>query len=364
MSDRKVTETNLHMTEDKLAQNSVQLIKYARGLAVRQVNIIQLLTYYSIGKWIVDVEQEGSERAKYGKQIIKDLSAKLNDEFRRGFSESNLENARKFYLCYKDRISETLFTEFAIKKSQTVFGKLEKERPFQLPWSHYLQLMRIKDEDERSFYEIEAKKENWSIRNLQRQYNSSYYERLALSRDKNAIVKMAKSGNVIETPQDIIKQPTVLEFLGLREDSTYSESDLETAVINKLQNFLLEMGKGYLFVARQKRISFNEDNFFCDLVLYNRILRCFVVIDFKVDKLTHQDLGQMSMYVNYYDRYEKTDDENPTIGILICKEKNDPLVEITLPKDTNIYATEYNLYIPDKKLLQKKLKEWIDEEDR
>lgn len=223
--------------------------------------------------------------------------------------------------------------------------------------------MRIKNEDERSFYEIESAKSGWSIRTLQRQYNSSLYERLALSRDKEAVMRLAKEGNIIAKPEDIVKQPTVLEFLGMEEKTEYSETELESAIIDKLQKFLLEMGKGYLFEARQKRFTFEEDNFFVDLVFYNRLLRCYVLIDLKVDKLTHQDIGQMQMYVNYYDRYEKLEDEKPTIGILLCKEKNDAMVEITLPRDANIYASEYNLYLPDKKLLQEKLREWIAEEE-
>ena len=176
-------------------------------------------------------------------------------------------------------------------------------------------------------------------------------------------MRLAREGNVIANPRDIVKQPTVLEFLGLEEKAEYSESDLETAIINKLQKFLLELGKGYLFEARQKRFTFNEDNYYVDLVFYNRLLRCYVLIDLKVDKLTHQDIGQMQMYVNYYDRYEKLDEENPTIGILMCREANDALVEITLPKDANIYASQYKLYLPDKKLLQDKLRQWIAEEE-
>ncbi len=256
-----------------------------------------------------------------------------------------------------------MFQQFAIEKTQTLFGQLEKEKPFLLSWSHYLLLMRIKNEDERSFYEIESAKSGWSIRTLQRQYNSSLYERLALSRDKEAVMRLAKEGNIIAKPEDIVKQPTVLEFLGMEEKTEYSETELESAIIDKLQKFLLEMDKGYLFEARQKRFTFEEDNFFVDLVFYNRLLRCYVLIDLKVDKLTHQDIGQMQMYVNYYDRYEKLEDEKPTIGILLCKEKNDALVEITLPRDANIYASEYNLYLPDKKLLQEKLREWIAEEE-
>lgn len=348
---------------DALVTNSIELIQYARQLAAKQVNLIQLMTYYSLGRWIVEVQQEGQERAKYGQKVIATLSEHLTEKFGRGFSETNLEYARKFYMTYADRISQTLFEKFAVEKTETVFRQLEENPPFIVSWSHYLQLMRIENKEERSFYEIESAKSGWGIRTLQRQYNSSLYERLALSRNKDAVMQLAKEGNVIVRPQDIVKQPTVLEFLGLEEKAEYSESDLETAIIDKLQKFLLELGKGYLFEARQKRFTFNEDNYYVDLVFYNRLLRCYVLIDLKVDKLTHQDIGQMQMYVNYYDRYEKLDEENPTIGILMCKEENDALVEITLPKDANIYASQYKLYLPDKKLLQEKLRQWIAEEE-
>ena len=353
-----ISDNEIH----QLVSDSIALIDYARNSIAKQVNITQIISYYTLGKWIVDCQQKGQERAQYGKKVIKTLSEKLTEQYGKGFSKTNLEYARKFFLTYENRIDQTVFEQFAIKKTQTVFGQLQENPPFILSWSHYLQLMRIEDENERNFYEIEAANSNWGIRTLQRQYNSSLYERLALSRDKNEVMKLSKEGIVVTSPQDIVKQPTVLEFLGLEEKTSYSESDLETALINKLQKFLLELGKGYLFEARQKRFTFNEDNYYVDLVFYNRLLRCYVLIDLKVDKLTHQDLGQMQMYVNYYDRYEIVEGENPTIGILMCKEKDDALVEITLPKDSNIYASEYSLYLPDKKLLQQKLKEWIAEE--
>ena len=313
-------------------------MEYARSIAARQINLVQLMTFYAIGRWIVEVEQQGESRAKYGRQIIKNLSEAMNKQFGRGFSVDTLENARKFYLTYQDRISETVFRKFAVEKSETVFLRIfEETLPFTLPWSHYLLLMRIKDENERKFYEIEATQSGWSIRTLQRQYNSSLYERLALSREKGEVLRLASEGNIVTRPQDIVKQPTVLEFLGLDEKAKFVESDLETVIINKLQKFLLELGKGYLFEARQKRFTYREENFYVDLVFYNRLLRCYVLIDLKIDKLTHQDLGQMLMYVHYYDRYEKLPDENPTIGILLCKEKDDALVEITLPENSNIY---------------------------
>ena len=221
--------------------------------------------------------------------------------------------------------------------------------------------MRVKNPQARSFYEIEAARQQWSKRQLQRQVGSCLYERLALSRDKDAVMRLANEGQTIEKPTDLLKNPLTLEFLGLKPDASYSESKLESAIIDKLQMFLLELGKGFLFEGRQKRFTFEEDNFYVDLVFYNRLLQCYVLIDLKTDKLTHQDLGQMQMYVNYFDRYVKTDFEKPTIGILLCETKNDALVELTLPKDANIYAQQYALCLPDKALLQKKLAEWIAE---
>jgi len=232
---------------------------------------------------------------------------------------------------------------------------------FNLSWSHYQILMRIDDADARRFYEIEAADQQWSVRQLQRQVGSSLYERLALSRDKDKVMTLARDGQLVENPRDIFKSPYVLEFTGLEQQSQYSETELERALIDNLQKFLLELGKGFLFEARQKRFSFDEKSFYVDLVFYNRLLQCYGLIDLKVDELKHQDLGQMQMYVNYFDRYVRKDFENPTIGILLCKEKNDSIVELTLPPDSNIYASEYSLYLPDKSLLQSKLAQWVDE---
>jgi len=218
--------------------------------------------------------------------------------------------------------------------------------------------MTIKDPDERSFYEIESRQADWDVRELKRQKASCLYERLALSRDKEGIRRLAKEGQLIVKPEDLLKEPLVLEFLGLDSQSSYSETDLEQAIINRLEHFLLELGKGFLFEARQKRFTFDEDHYFVDLVFYNRLLRCYVIIDLKLDKLTHQDLGQMQMYVNYYDREVKLPDENPTIGLLLCKSAKKTIVELTLPKDANIHAKAYSLYLPSKELLKQKLDEW------
>ena len=223
--------------------------------------------------------------------------------------------------------------------------------------------MRVDNPEARSFYEIEAQKQQWSVRQLQRQIGSSLYERLALSRDKDEIMRLAREGQTIEKPSDIIKDPLVLDFMGLKPDASYTETAIENTIIDKLQQFLMEMGKGFLFEARQKRFTFEERHFFVDLVLYNRLLQCYVLVDLKLDDLTHQDLGQMQMYVNYYDRYVRQEFEKPTIGILLCERKNEALVELTLPKDANIYAQQYALYLPDKTLLQQKLQMWIAEQN-
>lgn len=310
----------------------------------------------------MEEQQNGQDRAKYGARVIEKLSEALTNEFGRGFSRETLKNCRRFYLEYKNRIGETLFTLFAVEKSQTVFTQLNDTSPFVLSWSHYLILMRIKSEDERSFYEIEAAKSQWNVRTLQRQYSSSLYERLLLSSDKEKVMELSTQGQVIAQPSDIVKDPLVLEFLGLEEKAEYSETDLETRILDHLQEFIMELGKGFTFAYRQKRFTFDEEHFRVDLVMYNRLLRCFVLFDLKIGKLKHQDLGQMQMYVNYYDRYEKTEDENPTVGILLCQDKNDSLVELTLPEDANIYAAKYELYLPDKKLLQEKLRQWLEEE--
>lgn len=225
-------------------------------------------------------------------------------------------------------------------------------------------LISIDNADERRFYELEGAVNSWTLPELKRQFNSGLYERLALSRDKDGIRKLAEEGQTVTRPEDLLKDPYVLEFLGLDEKTRYSESDLETAIIDKIEHFLLELGKGFLFEARQKRFTFDEEHFFVDLVFYNRLLRCYVLLDLKIGKLSHQHLGQMQMYVNYFDRFVKLKNENPTIGIVLCKKKHDALVEITLPRDANILAKEYQLYLLDKELLRQKLEEWSEEAGR
>ena len=355
---------------DALFERISALIEESRKKVATAVNIAEVYTKYEIGRYIVEDEQEGKARAAYGKQVLPILSQKLTDKFGGGWSLETLKSARKFYSVYAPlAIGSTALTKSAKGTGKTnLVNSVDQiqiapaePHKFVLSWSHYLVLMRIKDDGARSFYEEECAKQNWGVRWLQRQVGSSLYERIALSSDRDKVVRMAKEGEIIEKPADIIKNPVTLEFLGLKPDAAYSETKLENAIIDKMQTFLLEMGKGFLFEARQKRFTFDEDNFYVDLVFYNRLLQCYVLIDLKVDKLTHQDLGQMQMYVNYYDRYKKQDFEKPTVGILLCKEKNDTLVELTLPKDSNVYAAQYELYLPDKKELQAKLKSWIEE---
>jgi len=359
-------------------ENVAQIIENARRFVGRTADITMCVTYFEIGRMIVEEEQGGKVRAEYGRGLLPELSAFLNSRFKKGFSETNLRNARKFYQVYADTIQQTLSAELVDseknQKQQTISAEFEKMSllkirqamsvetiPFRLGWSQYQVLMRIKNEDERRFYELEAIKGQWSVEQLKRQYHSSLYERLALSRDKDEVMRLSKEGQQMENPRDILKNPLVLEFLDLSEDTAYSETDLETAIISKLSQFLLELGTGFLFEARQKRFTYDEKHFMVDLVFYNRLLDCYVLIDLKNGELKHQDLGQMQMYVNYYDRCVKTKKENPTIGILLCKEKSDSIVEMTLPADANIYASEYSLYLPDKALLQQKLAEWVKE---
>ena len=314
-----------------------ELLQQARQGVVRAVNHAMVYTYYEIGRMIVEDEQQGKHRAEYGKQVLKELSKQLSDKFGRGFSERNLEQMRQFYLTYS--ISQKSSADFRVSE-------------FNLSWSHYLKLMRISNIEERDFYEIEASTNNWSLKELQRQCDSALYERLALSRNKEGIKQLAQHGHIIQKPIDLLKDPYVLEFLDLPEKYEYSESELEQALIDKLEHFLLELGKGFTFVGRQVRITFDEKHFKVDLVFFNRLLRCFVVIDLKIGELTHQDLGQIQMYANYYDRFVRLPEENNTIGIVICKDKSNALVEITLPEDNDsIFASRFQTVLPDKQAL-------------
>ena len=302
-----------------------EIIASARQNAVRSVDFCRVQMYWNIGKRILETEQAGRERAEYGAYLLKNLAKRLEPEYGSGFSVRQLEMCRQFYRTYP--IANTVCS--------------------QLNWSQYKLLISIPDEYKREYYQLEAINNAWTKRDLERQINSQLYERLLLSNDKETVLAVARKERTPQQPQEIIKDPMVLEFLGLERKSAYYEKDLEQALITHLQKFLLELGNGFTFVARQKRILIEDDEFFADLVFYNRLLRCFVVIELKTEKLTHQDLGQLQMYANYYDRVEKTPDENPTIGILLCTAKNDTVVKMSLPEDnTSILASQYQLYLP------------------
>ncbi len=345
-------------TNEEFLKNISDVLASARKNAKTAVNLSMVYAYYEIGRRIVEEEQNGADRASYGKYLLKELSEYLTGIYGKGFSPDNLKLMRRFYVVYSvDQIRETVFTQFKNLPS-TVDG-----RKFFLSWSHYLMLMRIKNTDERHFYEIEAVKNDWSLSELKRQYNSSLYERLALSTDKDKVYRLSTEGQKIETAQDAIKDPYVLEFLGLPELPEYSETELETRLIDHLQQFLLELGTGFTFVGRQQRFTFDEEHFIVDLVFYTRLMRSFVLFLFKIGELKHQDSGQMQMYVNYYDRKVKLPDENPTIGIILCKDKNNAVVEMTLPEDNSqIFASKYETVLPSKEDLKRLLEEQMGED--
>ena len=308
-----------------------QIINDARAHAIRSVDFCRVQMYWAIGQRIVEKEQQGKERADYGTYLIKRLAQEIEPEYGSGFGERQLKFCRQFYKTYPN-------------------GNALRS---QLNWSQYRMLIQISDPDKREYYELEAVNEGWTGRQLERQINSMLYERLLFSNDKESVLAVARKERTPETPQEIIKDPMVLEFLGLERKASYYEKDLESAIISHIADFLLEMGKGFSFVARQKRLLLEDDEFFADLVFYNRLLRSFVVIEIKNHKITHQDLGQLQMYVNYYNRYEKQPDENPTIGILLCTEKNDTMVRLALPENNNtILASKYQLYLPTEEQLR------------
>lgn len=322
-----------------------QLILDARQQVLRSVNSTMVSTYWHIGKRIIEDEQDGQKRAKYATEMLKHLSKELSKEFGEGFSQTNLRQMRHFFLAYP------------IQQMPSAELDMPKFPHPRISWSHYLFLMRLKDPNERAFYEIETAENMWNLNELKRQFNSALYQRLALSRDKEGILALSREGWTIENPADAIKEPMILEFLGLESRPSYTEEELESAIIDQLEGFLLELGKGFTFVGRQKRITFDEKHFHIDLVFYNRLLRAFVLIDLKIGELEHKDLGQMQMYVNYYDREMKLPDENRTIGIVLCRDKSNMVVEYTLPEDnTQIFASQYDLVLPSKEDFIKILK--------
>ena len=353
----------------------------------KSVDISLVVRNWLFGWYIVEFEQVGTiHKELYGTKLIKKLSERISIK---GCSQRNMASFVKFYKTYSDILqavpARSIGADISLKKilqampaqsiipqksesinnrqaspdtSQIVQKMIDKlASSFTLGWTHYVTLLTISDKNERKFYEIETANNSWGYRELERQINSSLYERLVLSKEKNQIKELSTKGQIIEKPSDIIKNPYILEFTGLEELPSYSEHQLETAIKNGLEKFLLELGKGFLFEARQKRFTYDNNHFYVDLVFYNRLLQSYVLIDLKRKELTHQDIGQMQMYVNYFDRHVKTEKEKPTIGILLCHRKNDALVEVTLPKDSNIFASEYQLYLPSKEQLRQKILE-------
>ena len=330
-----MNEPAIFKLDEQFVSDIRNIIITARTTAIRSVDFERVKMYWKLGERIFIEEQKGQDRAEYGAYLLQNVALEIEKEFGSGFSVRQLERARQFYRTYP--IATALRT--------------------QLNWYQYRLLIQIDDKDKREYYELEATNNNWTGRELERQINSGLYERLLLSNDKKAVLEVARKERIPESPTEIIKDPMVLEFLGLRPEATYYEKDLERALITNLQAFLLELGNGFSFVARQKRILLEDDEFFADLVFYNRLLRCFVVIELKTHKITHEDIGQLQMYVNYYDRNEKAPDENPTIGILLCADKNDTLVKYTLPENNNtILASKYQLYLPSEKQLAEQRK--------
>ncbi|MEE3607594.1 PDDEXK nuclease domain-containing protein [Avibacterium paragallinarum] len=327
------------LTDTHIITDIKQIIAQSRENAVRAVDFQRVLMYWHIGKRIFEEEQQGQERADYGAYLIKYLAQQLEPEFGSSFGRRQLELFRQFYRTFP--IANALRS--------------------QLNWTQYRLLLRLNDPDKREFYIAESIKNHWSSRQLERQINRSLYERLLLSNDKASVLAVANNELIPSDPKQIIKDPMVLEFLGLQRESAYYEKDLEQAIITHLQEFLLELGNGFSFVARQKRLHLDGDDFFVDLVLYNRLLQCFVIIELKTHKLTHQDLGQLQMYVNYFDRIEKLPRENPTIGILLCADKNDSVVKFSLPENQQqIFASQYQLYLPSEELLRQEIQKEIE----
>lgn len=335
-NDMKKEVKKIISSTDTFVGEIRSIIDKTRSTAVRSVDFCRVQMYWNIGKRIFEEEQQGKERADYGAYLIKNLAKELEPEYGSGFGERQLKFCRQFYRTYP--IGNTLRS--------------------QLNWSQYRLLIQIPDPDKREYYELESVNNAWTARETERQINSMLYERLLLSNDKESVLAVARKERTPEKPVEIIKDPMVLEFLGLERKASYYEKDLESAIISHIADFLLEMGKGFSFVARQKRILLEDDEFFADLVFYNRLLRCFVIVELKTEKLTHQDLGQLQMYVNYYDRCEKLEDENPTIGILLCTDKNDTVVKMALPENnTTILASKYQLYLPTTEELIKEIDE-------
>lgn len=344
---------------DALYQRTRLHIEAARQQVIQTIDQEMLKAYWLIGRDIVEDEQQGETRASYGKEVLKTLALKLSEEFGRGFSVDTLERTRKFYISYStesNRLEKQDKSASVLRKSEPPLFKPN------LTWTHYLLLLKVDRKEARAFYEIEASNNNWSSRELARQIGSLLFDRLAKSKDKQGLLKLASQGQEINVPTDIIKDPLVLEFLGVPEAHQLSETKLEEALINNLKDFLLELGKGFAFMGRQKRITLENSHFYTDLVFYHVILKCYIIIDLKTQPITHGDLGQMLFYVNYYDKEIKTQDDNPTIGLILCTEKSEKMVKYTLGENAKqIFASKYQFHLPTEEELEKELKKEIRE---
>jgi predicted nuclease of restriction endonuclease-like (RecB) superfamily len=346
---------NLYTADSvRLYQRVCEILVAAQTGVARTVNTAQVLANWLIGRALIEEEQQGQTRADYGEQLLKNLAQQLKQDYGKGFSYANLKLMRQFYLAFPQllRPDQKGYTLCSLFPNTELLSSPEPWQPGQihpnLSWSHYRILMRIENLQARSFYEIEALKNNWASRELARQINSFLFERLAKSTDQEGLLKLATQGQVIQQPADVFKDPLVIEFLGFPESHRLVESDLEIALINNLQAFLLELGKGFAFIKRQERINLEGDHFYIDLVFYHTILKCYILIDLKVGKLTHGDLGQLQLYVNYYDQERCAADDNPTLGLILCSDKNDAVVKYTLgpAHQTQIFASRYQLYLP------------------
>jgi len=361
-------------TEAALYRRVREILESAKAGVARTVNSTQVVANWLIGREIVEAFQAGRARAEYGRKLLGGLSERLCAEFGRGYSVDNLEAFRLFFLAYPGLISEAPSRKSALRnKSEAVSrnflpalrGKFEDVSAWEpgflhpnLSWTHYRTLLRVESAESRAFYEIEAIKNNWSARELERQINSLLYERLAKSKDKAGLLRLAAKGQEIQSPADVFKDPVVIEFLGLPESPRLVESDLEQALIDNLQLFLLELGKGFAFVSRQERITLDGDHFYIDLVFYHAVLKCYVLIDLKVGKLSHGDLGQVQLYVNYFDRERRTQGDNPTLGLILCTDKNDAVVKYTLgpEQEKKIFTSRYKLHLPSETELKAEIR--------
>lgn len=357
--------------EDNMLVNDLRsIVSKARSKAFAAVNYSLVERNWRIGQRIVEQEQNGASRAEYGKHVIEVASAALTEEFGKGFSKTNIMNFKKFYLKFKElTIPQTVSEEFKKQKQQTLSDELSSHfqkgqtPPAQfelrlLPWSHYERLIRVEDKKAREWYAKEAFEQGWSFRTLNRNINTLYYERLLMSKKKQPVVNemQDKTKAYQQDKLEYIKSPVVLEFLGLPEDTSLAESKLETAIINNLEIFLMEMGKGYALVARQQHIRTEENDYYIDLVFYNYLIKSFILVDLKVNRITYQDVGQMDMYLQMYDKMKKGPDDNPTIGIILCTETDSDVARYsTLAKNDQMFAAKYKLYLPDKEDLRREI---------